>query len=197
MSTVHLKMSDPSVKKIIAASFPELTWTKVHAEIRENVTFSGTQWDEGNKRDYVIVELATMRAVPVADAPFLRRSDFHTQPHKIPDGFVVVAACSIYKYNHFVIYAPASVITPMITQKPELTYPEQVVLVATRSLKASYAGISNYRFSQNRGRVTAEEWEKAKASLIEKKFLNKAGAITVDGRNVCPQDYPERPKAIA
>lgn len=188
----HLKMSDPTVKAIINASFPDLGWTRVQAHIKDTVVFYGTMWDEGTKRDYMIVELKTMRAVPIEEAPFLRKSDFHEQPHKIPDGYVVVVASWRYKCDHFEIIAPPSVITPMITQAPELTYAEKVVLVATRSLKSSYAGISNYRFHANQGRITFLEWETAKKSLIEKKFLNKVGAITVDGRNACPTDYPER-----
>jgi len=195
--THHLKLSDPTVKALINATFPELGWKKAQAVISDKITFHNTNWDEGRLREYKIVELKTMKVLPIGQAPFLRQDNFYTEPHMIPEGFVVVVACFVYKVNHFEIFAPASAITPMITQAPVLTYPEQVVLVATRCLKPSYAGISNYRFHANQGRVTAEEWETAKASLIEKKFLNKAGAITVDGRNACPNDYPKRQPLIA
>jgi hypothetical protein len=70
----------------------------------------------------------------------------------------------------------------------ELTEDEEIVLVATRSLKASYGGVSNYRLSEARRYtgIDLHRWETAKAMLIAKKLLNKAGAITVEGRNACP-----------
>ncbi|TXI90550.1 MAG: hypothetical protein E6Q36_01305 [Chryseobacterium sp.] len=194
---IHLEMSDPTVKLICKTAFPDLNWKRVWAYPGEKVQFHGTNWDEGRKREYRIVELATMKTVSIQQANWLNPANFYEQKHEVPDGFVVVVACFVYKVDHFEIFAPASAITPMITQAPELTYAEKVVLVATRSLKASYNGIPNLRFHENRGRVTLQEWETAKASLIEKKFLNKAGAITVAGRNACPQDYPTKMPAIA
>ena len=35
------------------------------------------------------------------------------------------------------------------------------------------------------------EWETAKKSLIEKKLLNKRGAITNEGKNLAPERWPE------
>jgi len=74
----------------------------------------------------------------------------------------------------------------MLPQKPALTWAQSVVLAATRGLKSSYAGIPNYRrhAAQREVGITIEEWETAKAECISKGFLNRAGAITDDGRNV-------------
>jgi hypothetical protein len=70
----------------------------------------------------------------------------------------------------------------------ELTWAERTVLLATMSWKSSYAGVSNYRFveAQRTCGITLPEWENAKQSLIARKLLNKAGAVTVDGRNAIP-----------
>ena len=59
---------------------------------------------------------------------------------------------------------------------------------ATCSLKSSYGGVSNYRFHEARRYtgITAERYEAAKASLIARKLLNKAGAVTVEGQNARP-----------
>lgn len=66
----------------------------------------------------------------------------------------------------------------------ELSRDERIVLVATRSYKASYAGIKEYRFRQARSEcgMSRERWDAAKASLIARKLLNRAGAITPAGK---------------
>lgn len=73
----------------------------------------------------------------------------------------------------------------LIPPKPALAWAESVVLAATRSLKSSYAGIKNYRFyeAHERTGITETEWDSAKAVCIQKGLLNRAGAITDDGRN--------------
>lgn len=65
----------------------------------------------------------------------------------------------------------------------------RIVLCATRSLKSSYAGISNFRFHEAHSQtgITLADWERCKAELIGMGLLNKAGAITVSGRNAIPQ----------
>ena len=109
---------------------------------------------------------------------------------EFPEGYVVVVHANC-RWEHVEIIAPASAITPMLPAPVDLTDDEKTVLIATRSLKSSYNGIPNYRFVEaKRARgITLERWEAAKTSLIDKKFLNKAGAITVEGKNVCPNDY--------
>lgn len=67
----------------------------------------------------------------------------------------------------------------------ELTVDEKIVLSATRSLKSSYNGLSNYRFheaSQTTG-ITQARWGAALGSLKARKLLNAAGAITDEGKN--------------
>ena len=75
----------------------------------------------------------------------------------------------------------------------ELSAYEKLVLVATRSLKSSYGGKDRYQMAADEYDCkqalaglpypTREQWDAAKASLIEKRLLNKAGAITPAGRN--------------
>lgn len=73
----------------------------------------------------------------------------------------------------------------MLPPKMEITWAEHVVLVATRSLKSSYAGISNYRLHEARSMtgITTQEWNDAVATLKSRKLLNAAGAITTAGKN--------------
>lgn len=184
MDRVYLRRSDPTVDQIIRAAFPSFTGLKVEAVVTDTVTFHSTQWDEGYKRDYVILRLADMKTFTVPEAPFMVRSPDHENAFKIPDGFVVVVLVN-WRLDYIEIHSPAANITPMLTQEIALTEDERTVLIATRSRKSSYAGISNYRFIEaKRARgITLDRWEKAKGDLIAKKLLNKAGAITVEGRN--------------
>lgn len=73
----------------------------------------------------------------------------------------------------------------MLPAAVQLSREEFIVLSATRSLKSSYAGIKNYRFHEANTETGIQpgEWEAAKAGLIVKGLLNKAGAITDAGRN--------------
>jgi hypothetical protein len=182
---MYLKHTDPTVRQIILAAFPDWTGHNVIANITDTIRFHGTNWDDGNRNTYVLVQLNGLCAVPIAEAPYFQESELHTKDHTIPDGFVVVCWTDS-RWPHITISGPSSNITPMLPAPSELTRDERIVLVATRSLKASYGGISNYRFNEAKREtgITMERWESAKTVLIEKKFLNKAGAITVDGKNV-------------
>lgn len=89
--------------------------------------------------------------------------------------------------NSAELYAhPADINRDAIAPPVDLTYEEKIVLWATRSLKSSYAGISNYRFheAQQFFRINRHQWEQAKGDAIRKGWLNKAGAITTAGRNL-------------
>jgi hypothetical protein len=67
----------------------------------------------------------------------------------------------------------------------KLTRDQEIVLVATSTYKASYGGVSNFRFREatRQTGITESAWNSAKTSLIDSKHLNKRGAITPKGRN--------------
>lgn len=88
------------------------------------------------------------------------------------------------------VYAHPDSITKSLEEEVKLSKAELVVLVATRSLKSSYAGISNYRFheAQRQLGITLDQWERAKSSCISKGLLNARGAITTAGKNAVPHE---------
>lgn len=183
-SIVYLKRSDPTVEAIVRRCFPEFSGRDVRAHITDSVYFHGTQWDEGSKNDYILLRLEDFATIHIEEAPFLQQSELHSKAHTIPPGYV----CVEYhrgRVNYVTIHTNAANVTPMLPAPVTLTDDEKIVLAATRSYKSSYAGISNYRFSEaNRtSGITIERWNTAKESLINKKFLNKAGAITTEGMN--------------
>lgn len=184
MFTIHLSRSDKTVDAIIKATFPEYTGRKVEAIIRDSVEFHGTQWDEGNRRSYRVLRISDMQCVDVPTAPFMRESTLHAQQHVVAPGFVVVVHCQ-GRYEHIEIIGPAANVTPMLPAPVALSDNEKIVLAATCQWKSTYEGVSNYRLYSARRyvRITDGEWSAARASLVAKKFLTKAGAITIDGKN--------------
>jgi hypothetical protein len=187
LNTVHLRRSDPTVDALVRAAFPEFTGKNVIASIQDHVRFYGTMWEEGCRRQYVIVRLEGLVTYPIPTAPFRRRSPRHEEPYKVPSGYVVVVHC-VSRWEHIEIISPAENVSKLLPPPAELSEDEQVVLVATCGLKSSYGGISNYRFHEARRHtgITPERYEAAKRSLIARKFLNKAGAVTPEGRNARP-----------
>jgi hypothetical protein len=185
MSTVYLERKDPTVDRLITLAFPDFSGKRISCEVSDKIHFHSTNWDSGYKRTYRIVRLADMAVLEIADAPFLQDSKLHQGSYEIPDGFLVVVLVDSACKQSIQIVAPAGVINAALPAPESLTEDETTVLIATRSLKSSYGGISNYRFheaSQKRG-ITLDRWNAAKNALISRGLLNKAGALTTKGKN--------------
>jgi hypothetical protein len=71
----------------------------------------------------------------------------------------------------------------------KLDWAGKVVLVATRSIKPSYGGISNYRFhtAHRETGISQAEWEAAKQFCISRNLLKPTSAITDEGRSAVAQ----------
>lgn len=184
-STINVRPNDAGVKDIIEATFPSFNGRDVRVIVTEKVRFYGTQWDGGCRRQYEILRLSDKKTMPITEAPFLRHSDMHEADHTIAEGFVVVVLNTSGRRDSIEILTPPTGIVAQLTKQVELPEDERRVLVLTRSLKSSYGGISNYRQHEAKRKygMTPADYDAAKARLIEKKLLNKAGAITVEGRN--------------
>jgi hypothetical protein len=179
MTSVALDRKDESVRRI--ADLIGYKGRKITARIQEKVSFYGTMWDEGNRRTYYAVNLSTMTAVQGDRETFAAWSPAHHTDHVIPPGFIVAVFVEARGREYMEIIAPASTLTPMLPAPVELTEDERKCLISTRSNKSTYAGNNQYRRTE--AGMTVSAWETAKASLIARGFLNKAGAITITGRN--------------
>lgn len=185
MSKISLEMSDPTVKRLVNTAFPGYNGRMVWAEITDKIHFHSTNWDSGYHREYRIIRLADNQVVQLPDAPFLQPSKLHEESQPIPEGFIVVVHVNSGQRESVEIHARSEVVSPNLPAPIEVTDDERIVLIATRSLKSSYGGIKDFRFSEaqrSRG-ITRDRWDVAKASCIAKSLLNKAGAITPSGRN--------------
>ena len=109
----------------------------------------------------------------------------------LPDGFACVEH-SIFcgKDAGITIHIRPANSAGLLPAPVDLSREQRIVLVATRSLKNTYAGVSNYRFVEaNRDTgISREQWESAKADLIARGLLDSRGALNVAGRNAAGQD---------
>ena len=188
MKTIYLERTDRSVDAIIRRTFPGYSGRKVQVRLTESVSFHGTQWDGGSRSDYLILDLATDKLVPIPEAPFLAPSALHEGSHALSAGFVVAEHCLCCGKDIGIILHvnPATLgrLLPSI-QSAEVSQDEKIVLTATRCLKSSYNGVKNYRFveAKREAGITLERWEAAKQSCIDKGLLDSRGAITSAGKN--------------
>ncbi|MGW8177472.1 MAG: hypothetical protein ACWGQW_01560 [bacterium] len=185
MPTHWIDKPDETIRKIIAATFPSYRGKKIKLST-DVPSRLDSYWDGGSRDYFGFYQLSTGTTYDVdSNHPFFE-SNRPRHLEKLPPGIVLVKH-SIFcgKDMGITIYANNDDLTPMLPPKVELTPHEKIVLEYTRSYKASYAGVSNYRFVEAKRStgIKLDEWEAAKALLIEKKLLNKRGAITPAGRN--------------
>ena len=107
----------------------------------------------------------------------------------------------IVQHSHFcgsdmglTFYVHPQSATRFLPAPVELSPYERLILTATSSLKSSYGGRDRYENAQGEYHCrkamgdtatypSRAEWDEAKSALVSKGYLNKAGAITVSGKN--------------
>lgn len=194
MTTIHL---DPNM--VPAALRQGYTGKKYSAEVCTAMTVPSDAglWSEGSRDKYSIVEIESGRVrEPFGQnsAPWDRsRRDFQLE---VKPGYLVVRH-TIYRGAdlglHFYVH-PDNAAKLLPAPAEALPRVEKLVLLASKSFKSSYMGKDRYdmmREDYRYGRTvqgddsfpTREQWNVAKLALMAKGLLNKAGAITVAGRN--------------
>lgn len=181
--------------RIVAAAFPSYRGNKFQLSYADSVHVNNL-WSGGSKEDTVFVRLDTMQVYRPPDT-----YGAGAQETPVPEGVVVVQHVMFTGTDlgiRFVVPRSAARLFPL--PEADVNRDELIVLEATRSLKSSYGGVSDYRFReahQETG-ITRERWDAAKVTLIGKAMLNKAGAITAAGRtaagNVRLRDLKGNPK---
>ncbi len=181
----HISNPDKTIKTIISRCFPDYRGKKIKISTHIPKIIS-SYWSGGSRDFYYFYELSTGKAVGVETNHPGFQTNNPRNLENLPDGIVLVKhSICCGKDLGITIYVNACDCAPLLPEKRELTEDEKIVLKYTKSYKSSYAGISDYRFheaSVGCG-ITKERWDASKNSLIEKKLLNKNGAITADGRN--------------
>jgi hypothetical protein len=175
---------------------------KFQAEIAASIIIpvdSGL-WSGGSRDMYYAIRLADGRQISISGenrAPWDKsRQDWQLT---IEPGIAVVRHSMVcgkdMGLTFFVNAADAAALLP--APSAELSPHEKIVLNATCSYKSSYGGRDRYQMARADVEYNAEkraafpsreQWETAKLALIDKGMLNKAGAVTVKGRNAESRD---------
>jgi len=169
---------------------------KFKAMVCETVTIPRTAglWDGGSRETYTAIEFETGREVTLSSTAAPDDRSRRDNTVTLRPGFCVVlhsvfmgADSGLTFYIH-----PANAATLLPAPAAGLSEHESIVLTATRSYKSSYGGKDRYQMARddvqfNAAKLAAfpsrDQWDAAKAALIAKGLLNKAGAITTAGRN--------------
>lgn len=145
-------------------------------------------WSGGSRDRWYAVELETGRTVAFPGQDAAPWDDRQARKVTLVPGIVVVCHvifCGEDMGLEFHLHPENA--TRLLPAPVELTENEAIVLDATCGLKSSYNGMDRYEMKKrdNYGKLfmTREAWEQAKQALIERKLLDKRGAVTVAGRN--------------
>ena len=180
--TIYLD-STPKLQDIAARIF-QYKGRKFQVETSKEVCCN-SHWEGGSRSNYARVDLQNGKFEIFGQSGTM--FDRTPIPVVTLDEKTAVIEHSIFcgKDMGIRIIVHPSIMPKLITAGDKLSRDEKIVLAATRGLKSSYAGDGQFRFHEAK-RVTGiglERWVEAKVSLVNKGMLNKAGAITNDGRN--------------
>lgn len=185
------KKTDPKLSEILGVAFPNCKLKQFQVETAEQVELYGTYWDGGNRNSYSAVNLETMETI---NLPHFDPPQFGG-PVKNPiislidqSAQVCIVKLSNVGMRQYITFYFAPENTTKFLQDDSsnsLSKNEKIVLFATKSLKSSYGGIKNYRFSEANSYtgISLSQWETALESLINKNLLRKNKSITPAGRN--------------
>ena len=144
-------------------------------------------WAGGSRDYYAAVNLSTGERLPVpANGSGFDGGPIAPNGVTVPPGYLIAQhsiSCGVDM--GITLPVPPGTALAFLPSPETLTASERLVLDYTSRLKNTYAGETDIRYRQaNRDHGIAKaDWETAKAALISRRLLNKAGAITVSGRN--------------
>lgn len=170
---------------------------KFSAVVTDSVTIPAQagNWGGGSRDTYKLVNVETGAAMDASDnisAPW--DSGRQDRVVNLRPGFAVILHsmfCGKDMGLTFYVH-PENAAKLLPAPSAALSAHESIVLEATCSFKSSYMGKDRFEMMGENARYdaklkatfpTREQWDAAKASLIGKGLLNKAGAVTVAGRN--------------
>lgn len=186
--TVYLNPT-PEMKAVVTRAFPSYKGNKYQVRIT-NKYLMQNYWDGGSKHDCVLVRRENLEILPSHSATEDPTRAVAHGEIEIPKNHFIVERAIVrgkeFGITFFIRSDEADTGMLPIEPSDDLTDHEKIVLIASNSLKSSYAGIKNYRLysaSVQTG-ITSSEYENAKQSLIKKSLLNKAGAVTITGKNL-------------
>lgn len=166
------------------------------AVVTESVTIPADAglWSEGSRDSYSAVRLADGAHVPFPGQQAAPWDNSRTERRVTLQPGIAVVCASVFcgKHMPLTIYVHPTDAAPMLPGKVELNAIEALVLEYTITRKSSYNGKDRYQMAVDDMRWSSKPrvdrldraaWDEAKAALIARGLLNKAGAVTTAGRN--------------
>ena len=203
MSTIHLTPN--LVPPVIRAQY---SGQKIQAEICESVHIpcNAGLWDGGSRDTYRALRLSDGAEIPLSDGDAAFHGKQQDQTYTLAAGIVVINHCIFRGKDMGIrIYMHPDNAAPLLPAPSDLPPYGRLVLTLTRDKKSSYQGRDRYAMgaeemeycrgiddTYSRKHIglgpslpypTRAQWDEAKAELIARGLLNKAGAITPAGRN--------------
>ena len=193
--TIHLTCADPDAQaaiRLMLAAVPGYRGRKFSVRPQESVDIR-SYWDGGSRDTFTFVHLASGRVTPQAPAQSafdrpIKGADCVT----LPEGVGCVSH-AIYRGRDLgltLLIPPANAVL-FLPEPASVTDDELIVLGYTGQYKNTYSGRKNIRASKaiRDGKITQDRWTAAQGTLIARKLLTKAGAITPAGRNLRPDRW--------
>ena len=178
--------------QLMRRAFPAYTGNKFAVVIRESGMSLVSHWDGGSRDYFEVVSLETgeKRAVPQNGTAF---DTFSLDSAPVPANGLAVVEHSISQGKDLGLTLhihPHNATAMLPAPSFDLSEHEAFVLAATAQLKASYAGKDRFENSRKSypgalsgHDMTRAQWDAAKSALFALGLLNKAGAITIAGKN--------------
>jgi hypothetical protein len=178
----------PDAIKVCLAAFPEYHGKKFQVEPAATVDVrTDNYWSGGTKATYRFIRLDTLAILP------LPTQSAFDKPIRDGESVPLAPGLACVQHHYFcgkdlgctIMLHPDNMPAMISAPAEDLSPDERIVLRNSCAYKSSYAGISNYRFyeAHRTTGITLERWNAAKENLIAKRLLNKAGAVTIEGRN--------------
>lgn len=184
----HLETIDENTAKIVSVAFPSYRGRKVKLHVTDTIDVRSS-WAGGSRDYFVFVRLDNYGVFRVPQQSAFDVKIQGADAAGIPNGAVCVEHTIFCGKDHGItIHANKDTLAPLLPPPTDtLPWEQLVVLYATSSLKSSYGGVKNVREHEavRSTSITSSQYREAKLALIVTGHLNKAGAITAKGRNVC------------
>ena len=183
----------PDVVALARRAYPDYTGRKFRIVVAEHPINVKSCWDGGSCSFFKFIRLdGTSDTVEMP-----AQSAFDT-PVEGADRVPLVPGLACVEHTIFCgkdagirIHVHPENAPRLLPPAVELPEDERIVLKYTKSLKNTYGGRTNIRYTEAHSEtgITPERWESSKVSLINKKLLRGDGSITNEGRNAAPSRY--------
>ncbi len=185
MNTIHTDC--PEVRALVARAFPDYKGRRFTVEVFQGPMALHSYWSGGSRDYFAFVSMAGLGRLGVPE---------NGTPWNPPLGDLVELPPNVAlirrtmgSYESVTIYVrPENLNSFSLPAPAELSRDERIVLIATRSLKNTYGGRTNIRFTEANEYtgITEAAWKEAQKACQAKGYLNHAFAITDKGRNAVP-----------